>query len=269
MDTLIQDQVNSQFGGFDQLVGNVTQFLTQDPAQFNPTAWSIVNQIYSVFLAIGFSLLALFFLMEFIQKVIKTGPENLSWEPIVTVLLKLAIAKFLMSNCLKFLTLILGLTSGWITQINTMGGTTSTTSQMAPQIIDAASKMNVFQQLQFMAGMAPMGMTLFILKIVMMVIVYGRMIELYILTAVAPLPIATAVNDGLSGTAKKFFMRYVSVCIQGVVILIICKIYGGIISNVALGGSLWTIVFNGVLATSVIVYVIVRSSRWANTIVGL
>lgn len=268
-DQQIKDMINGQFGGLDQLINNVVLFLTQDPAQFNPGAWGIVNNIYNVFLAIGFSLLALFFLTEFVAKIIRSGPENMSWEPIVVILLKLAIAKMLMSNCLKFLTLILGLTSGWITQINGMASTSTTNSGMTDALLHQYVGANFSTQIFFMGSMAPMGITLFILKIVLMVIVYGRMIELFILTAVAPLPIATMISDGLSGTAKSFFKRYISVCLQGVVILIICKIYGGIISSVALSGDTWTVVFNGVLATSVLVYVVVRSSRWANYIVGV
>ena len=46
------------------------------------------------------------------------------------------------------------------------------------------------------------GLTMQIMGIIIFVLVYGRMIEIYLMTSLAPLPVATLSNRELGGTGR-------------------------------------------------------------------
>ena len=57
------------------------------------------------------------------------------------------------------------------------------------------------------------------LNIIIFVLVYGRMIEIYLLTSLAPIPVATLSNRELGGTGQNYLKSLFAVAFQGMLIL--------------------------------------------------
>ena len=87
------------------------------------------------------------------------------------------------------------------------------------------------------------GITMRILSIVIFVIVYGRMIEIYMMVSLAPVPMATWGNHEQSHVGQNYLRSLFALGFQGFLILICVAIYAVLLQNVAISGdainSIW------------------------------
>ena len=79
--------------------------------------------------------------------------------------------------------------------------------------------------------------TMWAINIVIFVIVYGRMIEIYLLTSLAPIPVATLSNRELGNTGQNYLKTLFAVGFQGLLILVCVAIYAVLIQGIATGGD--------------------------------
>ena len=88
--------------------------------------------------------------------------------------------------------------------------------------------------------------TMRILSIIIFVIVYGRMIEIYCMVSLAPIPMATWGNHEQSHMGQNYLKCLFALGFQGFLILICVAIYAVLIQSVAISGdainSIWSIV---------------------------
>lgn len=90
------------------------------------------------------------------------------------------------------------------------------------------------------------GISMRILSIIIFVLVYGRMIEIYMMVSLAPVPMATWGNHEQSHIGQNYLKFLFALGFQGFLILICVVIYAVLIQNVAISGdainSIWSIV---------------------------
>lgn len=90
------------------------------------------------------------------------------------------------------------------------------------------------------------GITMRILSIVIFVIVYGRMVEIYMAVSLAPVPMSTFGSREQSQIGQNYLRSLLALGLQGFLILICVAIYAVLIQNVAISGdaigSIWSIV---------------------------
>ena len=79
--------------------------------------------------------------------------------------------------------------------------------------------------------------TMWAINIVIFVIVYGRMIEIDLLTSLAPIPVATLSNRELGNTGQNYLKSLFAVGFQGLLILVCVAIYAVLIQGIATGGD--------------------------------
>jgi hypothetical protein len=79
--------------------------------------------------------------------------------------------------------------------------------------------------------------TMLALNIVVFVIVYGRLIEIYLLTSLAPIPFATIVNREHGSMGQNYFKSLFAVAFQGLLIMVCMAIYAVLVQSVATAGA--------------------------------
>lgn len=80
-------------------------------------------------------------------------------------------------------------------------------------------------------------LTMIALNIVIFVIVYGRMIEIYLLTSLAPIPFATVSNRETGHVGQNYFRSLFAVGFQGFLIMVCIAIYAVLIQSIAVDGD--------------------------------
>ena len=71
------------------------------------------------------------------------------------------------------------------------------------------------------------------LGIVIFVLVYGRMLEIYLLTSLAPIPMATISHREVGQMGQNYLRSLFAVGFQGLLILVCVAIYAVLVQNIA------------------------------------
>lgn len=89
-----------------------------------------------------------------------------------------------------------------------------------------------------------MGIIAWVLSICIFIIVYGRMIEIYMVTSVAPIPMATMVNREWGQMGQGYLRSLFALGFQAFLIMVCVGIYAALIQNITVsddvGAALWT-----------------------------
>lgn len=81
------------------------------------------------------------------------------------------------------------------------------------------------------------GLTMNILSICIMLVVYGRMIEIYLVTSLGPIPLATIGNSEWRGMGQGYLKSLFALGFQAFLIMVVTGIYAVLIQNIALDGD--------------------------------
>ena len=79
--------------------------------------------------------------------------------------------------------------------------------------------------------------TMWAINIIIFVIVYGRMIEIYLLTSLAPIPVATLSNREIGSTGQNYIKSLFAVGFQGLLILVCVAIYAVLVQGISISGD--------------------------------
>ncbi len=112
------------------------------------------------------------------------------------------------------------------------------------------------------------GLTMQALGIVIFVLVYGRMIEIYLLTSLAPIPVATLSNREVGVMGQNYLKSLFAVAFQGMLILVCVGTYAVLVQGIATGGdpigAIWVIVGYTVL----LCFMLLKTGTIARSIFG-
>lgn len=82
------------------------------------------------------------------------------------------------------------------------------------------------------------GLTMKALSICIMLVVYGRMIEIYLVTSVAPIPIATMVNHEWGSVGQNYLKSLLALGFQAFLIMVCVGIYAVLVQTIAVTGDI-------------------------------
>ena len=258
------DDVNTQVGGIAQQVGT-------KPSSFEPRVFAMIEALSrNVVLPIAGVILTFIACYELIQLI--TEHNNMAqFEPALLMkwIFKTAISVWMISNTFDIIMAVFDVTqqvvansSGIIsgnTRVNDIGLSMLQSSMMQ---MDVGPLFGLFLQSFFI------GITMRILSIVIFVIVYGRMIEIYMMVSLAPVPMATWGNHEQSHMGQNYLKCLFALGFQGFLILICVAIYAVLLQNVAISGdainSIWSIVGYTVL----LCFTLFKTGSVARSILG-
>lgn len=258
------DDVNTQVGSIAQQVGT-------KPSNFEPRVFSMIQALsHHVILPIAGIILTFIACYELIELI--TQHNNMAqFEPALLMkwIFKTAVSVWLISNTFDIVMAVFDLTQQVVsesssiitgnTQVNDIGLSILQTSMMQ---MDVGPLFGLFLQSFFI------GITMRILSIIIFVIVYGRMIEIYCMVSLAPLPMATFGNHEQSHMGQNYLKSLFALGFQGFLILICVAIYAVLIQNVAIMGdainSIWSIVGYTVL----LCFTLFKTSSIAKSVLG-
>lgn len=267
MKSQLIDYIIKNFSSLNDMVAEITSIVTQTPQGFSASIYNTMEVIAKAMIPTAIIIAVLFFIIELCNKTIMM--EIVSWENVAKLMLKLILAKVMIQSSFWLLEAIFSAT---VDLMSVVGSATLTIPVFDESIIrNEIEGMGVFAVLGFLATTGPLNIILTVITWVVKIIIYGRMIELYILFAVSPLPIATLAGEGVHDVAKKFFQNFIAVSLQGIIILIAIGVFGGFIGEVVdlAGGSTLELLNGYILMTLILALTLFKSGSWAKQIVGL
>lgn len=257
-----QSIVERLYGGMDKTIKNVVDILSMDPSS-NTSIWKVIENAFHIILPVGLMIAATFVLITLIEKAALF--QLVTLENVAKMFFMFIIGKVILENSFEILGWIYQIVAGLIGDLGTItsGGATDADMKAMADKIDA---MHLFQRIAFLAEGIPLSLMNSLLQLVIAAAAYGRLVEIYVFTAVAPLPLATLVSETHANIAKRFLQGYIAACIQGLIMLLALLIFQGL--ELQTKGDASQGPFATLLQSIVLLGVISKSGGWAKTIAG-
>jgi len=243
------DRMTGLFDAVNSQVGQAAADVGASPDSFMPSIFSMVRDISeSVIMPIAGIILTFVACYELVKLVTDNNNlANLDTWIFFKWVFKTAIAVMLVTNTFNIVMAVFALGqhvvsgSGGIIQ-----GQTAISEDMLANLQETLEAMNVGKLLGVYLESFILSLTLNILAIIIFVIVLGRLLEIYLMTSLAPIPFATLGSREQGMIGQNFIRSLLALAFQGFLMMICIGIYALLIQNYSatddLIGSVWAIV---------------------------
>jgi hypothetical protein len=273
--------IKSAMNGFDSTVSSAQDVLTGGLFDTN-AVWSSVLALSNALKPFCYVVIGICLLIEIAQVAAKV--DIIKWEHGLKLCVKMVFAKLCIDIAPTFLRACYNQASLWISSAMSVGGYTNLGSLMTTEVETQINSISgIWSVIGLLASCLLLSMAVKICGLLIQVIAFGRMFELYVLLAVSPLPCAffplgDGSGGGMSRITQKFFKNFIAVCLQGVMIIISIRIFYMIVGTAltslitsASGGSDPTTVVTDLcyvmlLAGIVLVMAVAKCGSWAKSI---
>ena len=245
----IMGNLTGVFDSVNSRVGEIASDVGMTPANFSPGIFSMIRNVSeSVIIPIAGLILTFIACYELIQLIIEhNNLSNFETWVIFKWIFKTFVAVTLISNCFNIVMAVFDVCQNVISRSGGIIGASTAVSDSAIAAMQATLETyDVGTLLGIYLMSFVIQLTLWILSILIFVIVYGRMIEIYLMTSLAPIPLSTFGNREQSQTGQNYLRSLFALGFQGFLIIICVGIYAVLIQSISftsdIVGSLWGVV---------------------------
>ena len=242
----IMGNLSGMFESVNTQVGEIATSVGMTPANFSPAVFAMVRNISeSVIIPIAGLILTFIACYELIQMIIEhNNLANFETWIFFKWVFKTFVAVMLITNTFNITMAVFDVSQH---VVNASAGIISGNTA-----IDAAALENMEETLNGMDLGPLLGLflqsfivqvTMSALAIVIFVIVYGRMIEIYLMVSLAPIPFSTFGNREQSQIGQNYLRSLFAIGFQGFLIIICVGIYAVLVQSIAFSddiiASIW------------------------------
>lgn len=237
------DSVNGQVAGISVQIG-------QTPQGWNATIFSMIQILSeSVIVPIAGLILAFVMTLELIQLLVeKNNLHDVDTWMFFKWIFKTAAAILIVTNTWNIVMGVFDAAQSvvaWASGVIT-ADTSIDISSVIPDMETRLAEMELGPLLGLWMQSAFVGITMWALTICIFIVIYGRMIEIYLVTSVAPIPMATMMGREWGGMGQNYLRSLFALGFQAFLIIVCVAIYAVLVENIALEddiiAAIWTCV---------------------------
>ena len=250
----IMGNLSGMFDLVNQQVGQIAGDVGTTPANFSPAVFSMIRNISeSAILPIAGMVLTFIACYELIQMLIEhNNLANFETWTFFKWVFKTFLAVTLISNTFNITMAVFDVaqqvisrSGGLISGSTSVSDATLTAMQATLEGMDLGPLLGLYLQ-TFVVQV-----TMLALSAIIFVIVYGRMVEIYLMVSLAPIPFATFGNHEQSHTGQNYLRSLFALGFQGFLIMICVGIYAVLIQNLSFSDNIISSIW-GVLGYTVL-----------------
>lgn len=242
----IMGNLSGMFDSVNQQVGEIAGNVGMTPESFSPGVFVMIRNISeTVIIPIAGLILTFIACYELIQLIIDHNNLN-NFETWIFFkwVFKTFVAVMLITNTFN-ITMAVFDVSQYI--VNASGGIISRDTAVDLETLEAMEERLMEMDLGSLIGLFAQSLivqvTMLALSIAIFVIVYGRMVEIYLVTSLAPIPMATFGNKEQSQIGQNYLRSLLALGFQGFLIMICVGIYAVLVQEIAFSddiiASIW------------------------------
>ncbi|HFD2004695.1 CD0415/CD1112 family protein [Fusobacterium necrophorum] len=232
---IIKDNLSAMLVDINDKVSTVAGEVGKTPSSWNSEVFTFIKSINTnVVLPIAAIILTAILCIELIQVVLrKNSMQDTDTFEFFKYIIKMWIAIWLVSHAFDFSMAVFDVAQS---MIGKAAGVVGTSANITPGNFDAMVDALKTKELGTLIGIAlETGLVKFsltVLSILITVILYGRMIEIYIYCSVCAIPFSTMGNKEWSNIGTNYIKSLFALGLQGLFILIFFGIYAVLVKTV-------------------------------------
>lgn len=266
----IMDNLTGMFDNVNTKVSEIAGQVGATPQGWNSGIFNMIKTLSdNVILPIAGVILAFVMTLEFIQLI--TDRNNLhdvdTWMFFKWVF-KTACAVLILSNTWN---IVMGIFDLAQSVVNSASGivVSDTSLSLAENVADLEARlmdMEVWSLLGLWLQSFIVGITMWVLSICIFLISYGRMIEIYLVTSVAPIPMATAVNREWGQMGQNYLRSLLALGFQGFLIIVCVAIYAVLVQNMVIEDDISTAIWTCMGYTVLLCFTLFKTGSLAKSV---
>ena len=237
------DAITGQFTGIFESVNNqvtdVAAQVGQTPQGWNGGVFSMIQTLSeTVVLPIAGMILTFVLVYELIQMILeKNNMHEFDTFNIFKWVFKTFVATYLLTNCF---TIVMAVFDVAQTVVANSAGIINGNLDVAASMADLETQlqaMGIWELVGLWLETNFINLCMWILSIVIFVIVYGRMIEIYLTVSIAPIPFSTLANREWGAMGTNYLRSLFALGFPGFLILICVAIYAVLVQSIPSSSS--------------------------------
>lgn len=242
----IMDNLSNTFESVNNQVGQIATEVGQTPANFSPAVYNMIRTLSeNVIMPIAGLILTFIACYELIQLVIShNNLANFETWIFWKWIFKTFVAVTLITNTMNITMAVFDVAQHVVTQAGgIIAGSTAIDDSTLATVQSTLEAMEIGPLLSIFLQTIIVRFLIYILSELIFVIVYARMIEIYLMVSLAPIPFSTFGNREQSMIGQNYLRSLFALGFQGFLIMVCVGIYAVLIQSVAFStdiiGSLW------------------------------
>ena len=250
-DILVSGIMSNLSGMFDSVNDKVGDIATQ--VGMTPQAWngSIFNMIQrlsqNVVLPVAGVILAFVMTLELVQILMdKNNFHDIETVVFFRWIFKTACAILIVTNTWNIVMGIFDVAQGVVNQASgiIVGDTSIDLATVMPDMEERLREMDIGPLLGLWVQSLIVGITMWALTICIFIITYGRMLEIYLVTSMAPIPMAAMLGREWGGMGQNYLKSLFALGFQAFLIMVCVAIYAVLVQGIAvstdISAAIWT-----------------------------
>ena len=265
----IMGNLSGMFDSVNQQVGQIAGDVGTTPANFSPAVFSMIRNISeSVILPIAGMVLTFIACYELIQMLIEhNNLANFETWTFFKWVFKTFLAVTLISNTFNITMAVFDVaqqvisrSGGLISGSTSVSDATLTAMQATLEGMDLGPLLGLYLQ-TFVVQV-----TMLALSAIIFVIVYGRMVEIYLMVSLAPIPFGTFGNHEQSHTGQNYLRSLFALGFQGFLIMICVGIYAVLIQNLSFSDNIISSIWGVMGYTVLLAFTLFKTGSLAKSV---
>lgn len=265
----IMGNLSGMFDSVNQQVGQIAGDVGTTPANFSPAVFSMIRNISeSVILPIAGMVLTFIACYELIQMLIEhNNLANFETWTFFKWVFKTFLAVTLIANTFNITMAVFDVaqqvisrSGGLISGSTSVSDATLTAMQATLEGMDLGPLLGLYLQ-TFVVQV-----TMLALSAIIFVIVYGRMVEIYLMVSLAPIPFATFGNHEQSHTGQNYLRSLFALGFQGFLIMICVGIYAVLIQNLSFSDNIISSIWGVMGYTVLLAFTLFKTGSLAKSV---
>lgn len=248
--------------------------LGQDLSSYMYDAYDLVKDLQTIVVGpLALSILALFILLEFQRISLKVegagGAPMLGFEMIIKSFIKFAICYVVILRIQDILDGIIVITANLSAKVLAIGAS-GKVQNATEQVRRAVNDLDFWEKIVILLIMCILFLVALVVRVLIQVTIYLRFLELYIFSAMAPIPMGALPSQEFSSMTKSFFKNFASTGLQATFIALVLIIYPMIFARIMkdVGEGIWGIILGLTIYMIALLLSINKTKGWAKMILS-
>ena len=267
----VLSNLDNMFTDVNEKVGTIAGEVSKTPSTWNTGIFNMIKNLSeNVVIPIAGMVISFVLIYELITMVIdKNNMHDFDTSLFFRFLMKACIAVSLLSKTFDIVMAVFDVGNHVVLQ--------------AASVISGSTNLNVEETLKTMfnnqidsmgigeligLGMETMIISLCmkVMSVLITVILYGRMIEIYLYVSVAPIPAATVTNREWGSVGTNYLKGLVALAFQGFFIMVCVAIYAVLVTGVAVAGNLHSALWSVAAYTIILCFSLFKTGSLSKSI---
>ena len=244
----IMSNLSGMFDSVNDKVGEISTQVGMTPQAWNGSIFNMVQNLSeNVIMPIAGVILAFVMTLELAQILMdKNNFHDVETVVFFKWVFKTACAILIVTNTWTIVMGIFDVAQGVVNQASgiIIGDTSIDLSSVMPDMEERLMEMDLGPLFGLWFQSLFVGITMWALTICIFIITYGRMLEIYLVTSVAPIPMAAMLGREWGGMGQNYLKSLFALGFQAFLIMVCVAIYAVLVQNISVSDdismAIWT-----------------------------